>query len=108
MKHKNKSVLYFVLILCSFLTLLLSCGEGNHNYNDDVEIGEKDMNIENERMEADLIKVMSPSFTAKKYTITEDNSDCPNGGELIEMGMDMNGDGILEPSEVNVKKIVCK
>jgi hypothetical protein len=35
------------------------------------------------------------------------SSQCPNGGEEVQVGVDTNGDGILEPSEVQQTAYVC-
>ncbi|WP_119396252.1 DUF7151 family protein [Salinibius halmophilus] len=40
-------------------------------------------------------------------TNVADVSQCPNGGEVIDMGIDANGNNVLDASEVTASQVIC-
>ncbi len=98
MKNSRKEILLFGLLLFSVLFILSACGEGVF---EDVE--------ENVSEEESGIAVGTRSiFIVKESIIAEGDTDCPNGGVLIERGIDLNEDGVLDSSEANVTEKVCE
>ncbi len=50
---------------------------------------------------------VTPPVLTKSIPIDEGGTQCPNGGEKIEVGVDDNGDGILGPKEVDDTTYSC-
>ncbi len=48
-----------------------------------------------------------PSVAAKTSVVAPGDADCPAGGILVETGIDENGNGVLDASEVDVSEKVC-
>ena len=40
-------------------------------------------------------------------TAVEANDDCPSGGQAITTGVDQNGNGVLDESEITQRSLVC-
>ena len=40
-------------------------------------------------------------------TAVEANDDCPSGGQAITTGVDQNGNGVLDDSEITQRAMVC-
>lgn len=74
------------LVLCAAFSLA-ACGGSNSN--DDSDSGQQSPIIENKTLDS-LVK-----------TTTIKNQACPNGGIEVEMGIDANANGRLDPSEVD-------
>jgi hypothetical protein len=49
----------------------------------------------------------APSASARTTPITVGDSDCPNGGVLVESGIDENQNGLLDDNEVDDSQKVC-
>ena len=49
----------------------------------------------------------NPSVAAKTSTIPPGDADCPNGGILVETGIDENRNGVLDADEVDASEKVC-
>ena len=49
----------------------------------------------------------NPSVAAKTSTIPRGDTDCPNGGILVETGIDENRNGVLDADEVDASEKVC-
>ncbi len=49
-----------------------------------------------------------PSAAAKTSTLPPGDPDCPDGGILVETGIDDNGNGSLEPDEIDQTGYVCE
>ena len=49
----------------------------------------------------------NPSVAAKTSVIPPGDADCPNGGILVETGIDENGNGVLDDNEVDATEKVC-
>ncbi len=47
------------------------------------------------------------SVAARTVVIATGDADCPNGGVLVETGIDENGNGVLDSSEVDASEKVC-
>lgn len=82
------------LVLCAAFSLA-ACGGSNSN--DDSGTGQQSPISENKTLDS-LVK-----------TTTLQNQACPNGGIEVEMGIDANANGRLDPSEVDHARteIVC-
>ena len=49
----------------------------------------------------------NPSVAAKTSAIPPGDADCPNGGILVETGIDENSNGVLDANEVDASEKVC-
>jgi len=73
------------LILAPVFVLLSSCGGGGDN----------------------APEAFASSSAARTSLLQTNDSDCPDGGILVETGIDENGNGVLDNSEVDSKEKVC-
>ncbi|MFL6604974.1 MAG: WD40/YVTN/BNR-like repeat-containing protein [Steroidobacteraceae bacterium] len=84
------NMLHRVCVICAIAVLLTACGSGSDGANGTNGInGVNGVNS--------LVDVVPQSAGA----------NCPSGGEKVTSGLDTNGDGVLEPSEVTSSSYVC-
>jgi len=93
MKHETppitlRGILLFLTLLAGLLSITASGGGGGGG-------GESPTTGNN------------PSVAAKTSTIPPGDADCPNGGILVETGIDENANGVLDADEVDETQKVC-
>jgi ELWxxDGT repeat protein len=92
----NKVYLFVLVLLSASFTGCIDFEDLPVEEETDVE-EENSSNIENE-----------PKYsTISRATEYDSLNDCPNGGVIIEYGIDVNGNGTLEDTEVDGLHIVC-
>ena len=78
-----------ILATSAFALLLAACGGGGKQDNPGTpEAGQ-------------------PSTAARTSVLAANDPDCPNGGILVETGIDTNGNGVLDNDEVDNAEKVC-
>jgi len=78
-----------ILATSAFALLLAACGGG----------GKQDS--------PDTLEAGQPSTAARTSVLAANDPDCPNGGILVETGIDSNGNGVLDAGEVDSAQKVC-
>ena len=92
----NKVYLFVLVLLSASFTGCIESEDIPVEEETDVE-EENSSNIENE-----------PKYsTISRATEYDSLNDCPNGGVIIEYGIDENGNGTLEDTEVDGQHVVC-
>ncbi len=56
---------------------------------------------------SETLPVVTKDTPIKDTPIDEGTDECPNGGISIDTGIDANGNGLLDPDEVDETRVVC-
>jgi photosystem II stability/assembly factor-like uncharacterized protein len=87
------NMLYRVCVMCAIALVITACGSGSAGTNNtNGTNGTDGVNGVNS-----LVDVVPASA----------GTNCPSGGEKVTSGLDTNGDGVLEPTEVTSSSYVC-